>query len=449
MLAPSESWMAGHLEGPRTSCSSSRPPDAIACRSSAPSSSRPNSSPPNRAIVSPGAGRPRTAARPRSGAYRRHRARGCRCTPLKPSTSTMRTLNAPPSASRARWPGRAGARKSARFATPVRRVVVGLMDELLLEPHAFGDVAGVHHDAVNVAVPRGDRDVGREIAAAGRRSGDQRPRAAPESGPYGRREIVGMDEACVLITQHRIRVTPTMAVTTTSAPVLIEHEHEICRRRDDAPEMSGAAPGGRDEGEREEERHGEARDAGGDLPRSARSGCGRVRGDRAAFSETFGVRSERDRRRSIGSVVRTCRGRSARRSHGPAGQERASVAVRSRTNRSWSSSPRTDGTEPPERSCVVVPVHRARAPVEEYPGAAAQDVGRARRVVRLCAGADEQHLLHVALGERPLAGGDLEHRRAMLRSRRLPRWRVRRRSPTRAKRGQDRRHRATAEAGER
>ena len=39
---------------------------------------------------------------------------------------------------------------------PVRHsreaVVVGLVGELLLEPHAFGDVAGVHHDAAHMAV---------------------------------------------------------------------------------------------------------------------------------------------------------------------------------------------------------------------------------------------------------------------------------------------------------
>ena len=42
--------------------------------------------------------------------------------------------------------------------------MVGLVRELLLEPDAFGDVAGVHHDAAHVAVVAQVGDVRLEVA---------------------------------------------------------------------------------------------------------------------------------------------------------------------------------------------------------------------------------------------------------------------------------------------
>jgi hypothetical protein len=92
---------------------------------------------------------------------------------------------------------------------PREAVVVGLMRQLLLEPHSLRDVAGIHHHSANAPVLAEIRDMGLEMAPLLELVGHPEDQLrGPGAGPghaHGR-EIVGMDEARVLVAQHRVRI---------------------------------------------------------------------------------------------------------------------------------------------------------------------------------------------------------------------------------------------------
>ena len=167
------------------------------------------------------------------------------------------------------------------------------------------------------------------------------------------------------LARSRSRASSTTESLDVAAAVLAEHEHQVGRRRDDAPEVGGRRRVAATSAQREEERDREARDAERDLDDDqARRGCGRCSAAivRAAFSDTFDVRSERIRSRAIGSVVWMCSCAVWPTVDGPSGEERASGARSGRaTSRcSCSSCPRTTGSDVPETRVVVVTVHRRR-----------------------------------------------------------------------------------------
>ena len=77
-----------------------------------------------------------------------------------------------------------------------------------------------------------------------------------------------MHEAQIAVAQHvggPLANRRDDGVAHVPAPILAEHEHQVGRRRDDAPEVRRTATRGGDEREGQKERDGEARDGQGDL----------------------------------------------------------------------------------------------------------------------------------------------------------------------------------------
>jgi hypothetical protein len=262
-----------------------------------------------------------------------------------------------------------------------------------------------------------------------------------------------MDEAGIGVPQHLVGLHADRRrdrVAHVAAAVRTEHEHEVGRCRDDAPEVGGAAARGGDEGERQEQRDGEANDAEGDLDddQLAEAVVG-IGSDRASGIERH-VRGQvgedpqpLDRVGRLDVLVRRLP-----HGHRPPREKRAPGRrqVADEPPLLLELPPHHRVRRPGDRGLVVVTAHGRRDPaVEERVRALVQDGGRRLRVGG-GAGADEQHLLHVALRERPLAGGDLEHRRAVLRTRGRPDGEADRDRRRERKRGQDRRDRSTAGA---
>ena len=151
-------------------------------------------------------------------------------------------------------------------------------------------------------------------------------------------------------------------------------------------------------------------------------------GDRARGVERDVRGQRRDARAGAapGRRPRCARARSARTAETSAGARAARfpVAVRSATSRcSCSSSPRTTALGRRAGSCVsssspLTGGRECRRRAATCALAASSAAGTRR--VGLLARAHEQHLLDVALGERSLPPGDLDHRGAMPRARRPP-----------------------------
>ena len=252
---------------------------------------------------------------------------------------------------------------------------------------------------------------------------DELGRPGPGLGQANLGEVVRVDEARIPVALHLARPSADGrddGVAHVPAAVLAEHEHQVGRRRDDAAEVGSATAGGRDEREREEERDREARDPKRDLdddqlPEAlVRVGPDRPRGVQRHVGREVGEDPKPgDRICRVDVLVRrladgdgTSREDGASRGGQVADQPLLllELSAHDRVGRAR------------DLGVVVVTVYRRRqTAVEERVRALPEDGGRRARIGG-GPGTDEQHLLHVALGQRPLAGRDLEHGRPVLRS---------------------------------
>ena len=127
-------------------------------------------------------------------------------------------------------------------------VALRLPGQLLLEPHAIGDVARVQHDAADVAVvakigqmslevaplARGVAHAGRRAAAACRSAALA---ATARDRPRGRTAGIRPEQIGLAAPERRGH-----RVARVAAAVLAEHEHEVGRGRDEAAEVRGLPP---------------------------------------------------------------------------------------------------------------------------------------------------------------------------------------------------------------
>ena len=166
MLAPSAQLAPGDRRRAPTRRSSSRSRDRrSACGSSAPSSSSANSSPPSRASVSLGPDdRRRSARRPRCSSWSPASWPRLSFTCLKPSRSTSSTASGVARALGPRERLVEAVAEERAVGEAGQAVVERLPRELLLEPDALGHVAGVEHDAADLAVVAQVGDVRLEVA---------------------------------------------------------------------------------------------------------------------------------------------------------------------------------------------------------------------------------------------------------------------------------------------
>ncbi len=304
-------------------------------------------------------------------------------------------------------------------------VVERLPDQLLLEPHPLGHVARVQHHAAQLPVVAQVGHVGVEVPPlpeAVQHAEHDLARLAARAGGLEHGLVLRVDELHELVAQQ-LRLGPIERPQHRLAGVAqaagAEHEHEIRGEGHEAAEVGTLATRGRDQGPGEEQRgeqpehaeHHLDRDLMGDpalvgacdRPRRVEGGVGGERGehpqslDRVRRGHVL-ARGERnggdgllgeERGAHVGEVLRQ-----------PALLLELitdHLAVLGRQGR-----------------VVVVPGHRRRrAAVQERVSAVGQQRPGAPRVGGVARG-DEQHLAHVALGQRALAGRHLEHRRAVL-----------------------------------
>ena len=307
---------------------------------------------------------------------------------------------------------------------PGEAVVERLPRQLLLEPDALGDVTGVQHDAADEPV----------CAQVGHVRLELPPLAEPI--PQPELDLVRLSacarflEELAIVRVHE-RGEPRAVDLGLRAPECLddgladvaaatgpEDDDEVGRRRDQAPEVSGLASGRSDERPAEQQRDQQAGGAEDDLQRDQIADVPVVRRpDRARGVERH-VRGERSedaeplhRAEPIQSLVS---GEGDRCDRPPPEDRRSGRGQVPNEPRLLCQL----GTDDPaagrgERRLVVVscdPEHPAT--VQEGFGTPRHDHGGRVRV-GLSSAAQQEDTIHIALCQRPLAGGDLDHRRSV------------------------------------
>ena len=304
-------------------------------------------------------------------------------------------------------------------------VVKRLVAQLLLESNPLGDVARVEHDTAELPVGAQVGDMGLEVPPFPESVLDQEldlTRFPTDRCGFHQRPIVGVHGAHEPGTEH----TPLgLADHSRDRPAritafaLAENEHEVGGRRDEAPEVGCLPPRCRDQAPPEKHGDEDSRDAQGDLEldqvadipvRTDGDGPGRVQRHVRRKSGEHAQPADRIRDRDV--LVRRLGYRLDRTSSEQGASGRGQIGDEPALLRQLGTNHRSAGRL--DDDLVVVSVdRRCGSSVQQRARALAQ---QRRQILRigLDAGAREEHLLHVALRERPLSGGHLYDRRSML-----------------------------------
>jgi hypothetical protein len=306
-------------------------------------------------------------------------------------------------------------------------VALRLPRELLLEPHALGDVPRIHDDPADVPIAAQVGQMSLEIApfAHDRENPeDQLLRATVALCALDGLAVVLVhvaQEAAAVEIGLRTAEQRDHRLADVAAAAVPEHEHEIGRRGDQTAEMRGLTSGRGDQRPGEKKREQQSADAEADL-------------EQDEVVDVL-VRAGRDRSHCVERDVRGQRRKDPEALNGVVRVDPLAARlgqVRDRLAREVCGARARQVVDEPhllfelatdegiglggQRRLVVVPVDRwGEAAVEERVGALGQHLARTDRI-RLAAGLHEQHVADVTLGEHPLTGRDLDHGCAVLRA---------------------------------